>query len=207
MANIIKTLEQGRAKFAYKCAEQMLTLKDFLFTNPLKKVEKTYNFVLPIFEDYKLKLLRNPKYSREVKNIEDVYNAYISSPSPFDKNTTNEINAMFIKFHSKMLKDYKSYAKKIPMLIKTNGLGATIAFVFSKGSDNISYRIIYNQITEWMKIEAKQVIAEELEKNSLVKEVTEISTEKYRLLQTEILAFLSWLRRFAEGMIEGEAEE
>jgi CRISPR-associated protein Cmr5 len=45
------------------------------------------------------------------------------------------------KEKSKLAKEYKSYAKKIPMLIKTNGLGATFAFVLSKKGKGNAYEI------------------------------------------------------------------
>ena len=46
-------------------------------------------------------------------------------------------------------KDYKSYVKKIPMMVLTNGLGATFAFVYSK-KDKDAYGLIYKQVDEWL---------------------------------------------------------
>ena len=45
--------------------------------------------------------------------------------------------------------DYKSYVKKIPTMIQTNGPSATLAFMYSKGK---TYTIIYNQIGKWLKM-------------------------------------------------------
>ncbi len=138
MANSIKTLEQGRAEFAYKCAEKAGS------------------------ESFK--------------------------------------------------KEYKSYTKKVPTLIKTNGLGPTIAFMFSKKigdkNSNKAYKRLYDDITKWMKEEPKGIIRDKLNsERELAKVIIELDSKTYRLVEIEILAFLSWLRRFAEGMIEGEAEE
>ncbi len=107
----------------------------------------------------------------------------------------------------KKQKEYKSYAKKIPMYIKTNGLGASFAFMFSK-KDTYSY--IGDQITKWLKKCPTKVIS--LEENAnfeiLVEKIVSLNSSSYRALTIEVLAFLNWLRRFAEGLIEeGETNE
>lgn len=104
--------------------------------------------------------------------------------------------------------EYKSYVKKIPMLIKTNGLGATMAFVFAKASkdkegnprkDN-AYGLIYSQLVEWIKSDEKQLI--EVDDYKLAKKLTEVDSTTYRAVTVEVLAFFTWLRRFAEGLID-----
>jgi CRISPR-associated protein Cmr5 len=95
-------------------------------------------------------------------------------------------------------KEYKSYVKKIPMLIKTNGLGATYAFIKSKGG---TYDIIYNQTSEWLKKDEKNLL--NLSNNTdLVRAIIDCESDKYRAVTVEVLAFFNWLRRFAEGLIE-----
>ncbi len=126
----IKTLEQGRAEFAFKCAEE------------------------------------GQKYSSE----------------------------------------YKSYVKKIPMLIKTNGLGATMAFIFSKATwkdknGNVklnTYATIYKQTSEWIKDEKKLL---KFTENNFAKKLTQINSSEYRFITIEVLALFTWMRRFAEGLI------
>lgn len=99
-------------------------------------------------------------------------------------------------------KEYKSYVKKIPMLIKTNGLGATFAFMLSKGG---TYSDIGNHIKDWLKEDEKKIIdTNKLGINTfqdLVVKIVEMDSTEYRALTTEILAFFNWLRRFAEGLI------
>ena len=96
-------------------------------------------------------------------------------------------------------KEYKSYVKKIPMMIKTNGLGATYAFIKSKGG---TYKIIYEQTSEWLKKDEKKLL--DLSDNKeLVKAIIDCESDKYRAVTVEVLAFFNWLRRFAEGLIEG----
>ncbi|NLC11743.1 MAG: type III-B CRISPR module-associated protein Cmr5, partial [Firmicutes bacterium] len=54
--------------------------------------------------------------------------------------------------------DYKSYVKKAPMLIKTNGLGATLAYMKAKGKEGNTWNLIYKQITEWINNDPKNII-------------------------------------------------
>lgn len=104
-------------------------------------------------------------------------------------------------------KEYKSYCKKIPMLIKTNGLASTFAFVFSKGNEGgriqtkKAYGQIYSQTQEWL------VQNGMIENGRLMKEFISKDSSEYRALTIEVLALFNWLRRFAEGMIAGEADD
>ena len=104
---------------------------------------------------------------------------------------------------SKFGKEYKSYVKKIPMLIKTNGLGATFAFVLSKAKEGNPYQLIYQQTTAWLKVDQKKLI--DLPNNpNLVSEIITLDSPQYRAVTVEVLAFFNWLKRFADGLIEGE---
>ena len=96
--------------------------------------------------------------------------------------------------------DYKSYAKKVPMLIKTNGVGATMAFVFSKskGKENDAWGLIYKQTKKWL--EDRKLI--ETNTKDLSKLLCGIPSPQYRAITNEVLALFTWLRRFAEGLIE-----
>jgi CRISPR-associated protein Cmr5 len=96
--------------------------------------------------------------------------------------------------------DYKSYVKKAPMLIKTNGLGATLAFMKAKGKENGAWDLIYRQVTEWVDNDPKNII--NTGGKDLVEKVVSLETPDYRALTNEVLALFNWLRRFAEGLIE-----
>jgi CRISPR-associated protein Cmr5 len=98
--------------------------------------------------------------------------------------------------------DYKSYTKKVPMLIKTNGLGATLAFMQSKGK---AYKTILENLESWFKESPKlSSIYNKLSGDCLVAKMLNCDTANYRALTTESLAYLNWLRRFAEGLIKEE---
>jgi CRISPR-associated protein Cmr5 len=108
-------------------------------------------------------------------------------------------------------KEYKSYAKKMPMMIKTNGLGATLAFALSKSKDkdgrNTSWGLIYNDVKSWLTHEQKKFLLGNYAGDELADAVIKIESTEYRAVTIEVLAFLNWLRRFSEGLIEGEAED
>jgi len=108
-------------------------------------------------------------------------------------------------------KEYKSYVKKIPMMIKANGLGATLAFVKAKSSKDkakkgYAYKLIYDHLTKWLKLD-KKCLVDFSNSGDLLECVVNMNSSEYRAVTKEILAFTSWLSRFAEGLIEGEANE
>jgi CRISPR-associated protein Cmr5 len=110
------------------------------------------------------------------------------------------------KLSSSAKKEYKSYSKKLPMLIKTNGLGAAMAFAFAKGSKDgrldkkKAWGLLYSQIEEWLKKDSKGLLSFD-DNEKLTAKLVELDSSTYRAVTIEVLAFLSWLRRFAEGLI------
>lgn len=98
----------------------------------------------------------------------------------------------------KNLAEYKSWAKKVPSMIQMNGFGQTVAFLYSK-SPKEPYQTFYTQIEMWLRKKGFLNSGEEL-----VEKVCQVNSETYRAMTTETLALFSWLRRFAEGMIEKE---
>jgi CRISPR-associated protein Cmr5 len=96
------------------------------------------------------------------------------------------------------------------MLIKTNGLGATFAFVKSKlnndkNKSGYAYKIIYEQTKEWLQNDNKHLVDLSNSKD-LVFEIIKLNSTEYRAVTNEVLAFFNWLKRFADGLIEGESD-
>ncbi|HHC11501.1 MAG TPA: type III-B CRISPR module-associated protein Cmr5 [Campylobacterales bacterium] len=94
--------------------------------------------------------------------------------------------------------EYKSYCKKIPSLIQTNGLSASFAFIFSK--NNATYTLIYDQVDEWLKYRYNINRDEEL-----IERLIKLDSTKYKKETIEVLALFSWMRRFAEGKISKDS--
>jgi CRISPR-associated protein Cmr5 len=112
-------------------------------------------------------------------------------------------------------KKYKRYIRSTPMRILTNGLGATIAFIFSKRlkGDSEIYNQINAHIYDWLRKEHnKHLIKLDDKKNpekkskELTDKIIHLKSPEYRAVTNEVLALFNWLKRFADGMIEGEEE-
>ena len=111
---------------------------------------------------------------------------------------------------NKLKESYKSAAKKLPVLIKTNGLGQTLAFLKSKGGKKDKntgkkiengYDKLYKQIGDWLRTEAANQLVpqDELE---LVEEVIQLNSSVYRQVTVETLSLLNWVRRFVDGLMK-----
>ena len=112
------------------------------------------------------------------------------------------------KLESPKPKEYKSYVKKIPMLIKTNGLGATLAFIksrSSKGNSENGYALINKQVGDWLITDSKNILSIK-DKDDLVKKIISLNSSEYRIVTVEVLSFFNWLKRFAEGLIDSDSE-
>jgi len=105
---------------------------------------------------------------------------------------------------------YRSHVKSFPMLVKTNGLGAALAFLFSKrDKEQGVYKIVGNSIVDWLKKDEKYKnygLGGLSDLKSLTEGVVGINSPEYRALTIEVLVFFIWLKRFAEGLIEEESE-
>lgn len=88
-------------------------------------------------------------------------------------------------------KKYKSGAKKLPVLIKTNGLAQALAYIQNR--DN--YPRLYGQIASWLR--TKELI----NGGDLVDQVVDMESNEYRRITTETLALLNWVRRFVDGLM------
>jgi len=109
-------------------------------------------------------------------------------------------------------KAYKSYAKKIPMLIKTNGLGATFSYVLSKqkaesDKKEYAYKLLHDKTAEWLGKEDKSYLLAGAEGDDLISRLISLPSHRYRAVTVEVIALFTWLRRFADGLIDGEDED
>lgn len=107
---------------------------------------------------------------------------------------------------------YKAYVKRIPMLIKTNGLAATFAFVKAKSdhrdcnNKGYAYHLIYQQTENWLRESDTTKAIFKGKPEGLIQVLISQESPEYRQLSTEVMALFVWLKRAAEGLIEGEEE-
>lgn len=100
-------------------------------------------------------------------------------------------------------KEYSSLARSAPADIQANGLGQTLAFWRAKGyeqgrpkSDNAHAELLAH-VSAWLSHPDVKILADGEDVMKWVAE--EASTDTYRRATAEAIAFLIWLRRFAEA--------
>jgi len=106
---------------------------------------------------------------------------------------------------SKSQSKLKSYSKSIPSYIKMNGLLATVAFLNNKrnGNDSVdkeAYKGLYDITVKWL----KQAGLLKIENNDLLDSLVKSQPSEYKNIEREVLSLFTWIRRFAEGELEGE---
>ena len=97
--------------------------------------------------------------------------------------------------------NYKSIVAKLSSRILNNGLGVTVAFHFSKSKDKQGQETVYGyvceQLREWL---FKQSYVESQDIAAFAREVVALPVADSRAVTNEALAFLTWLRRFTDGL-------
>ncbi|MCC7354485.1 MAG: type III-B CRISPR module-associated protein Cmr5 [Anaerolineae bacterium] len=97
----------------------------------------------------------------------------------------------------KYAKEYAQLAKSAPADIQTNGLGQTLAFWRAKGKDE--HKALFHDVSGWVGNQVSHG-----QKSDLLEWiVNEASTDDYRRATAEAIAFLAWLKRFAEAELGG----
>lgn len=92
-------------------------------------------------------------------------------------------------------KEYKNHVKSLPMMIRTNGLGGTLAFLESKEEKTFSN--LYCDITEYLK--QKHISLNKT--NNVLHQIAKSDSCEIMAFTKDVLIFLGWLRRFSEGLI------
>ncbi len=112
-------------------------------------------------------------------------------------------------------KKYRGYIRNIPSMILNNGLGSTFAFIFSKRlkKEGLIYNQIGENIFDWLREEQNRYLIDLDSKNSaedklkeLINKIINQNSQEYRATTNEVLALFSWLKRFADGMIEDKKD-
>ena len=98
----------------------------------------------------------------------------------------------------KLFKEYTSLAKSAPADIMSNGLGQTLAFWGAKAKENENgYSKLLKDVTNWLTDERHRLNNKGRE---LVKWIVGLDDmNQYRRATSEAIAFLVWVKRFAEA--------
>lgn len=100
--------------------------------------------------------------------------------------------------------EYRSYAASLRAMIQMNGFGQALAFCRSKrgqGKSDRAYQALYELVSEWLTGEGQPYAGA----GDALAGVTAESMSAYRLAQTEALALLDWVKRFASAYIAKKA--
>ena len=193
--NLITKLERGRAEFAYKCVHSLV--------NPGEN-KAVLNILQEVLEKNLKKDLNENKILKEkIKELLIFAHEFCNEEK---YNSLSESERKVINFYKKLIESYRSYVKKLPQMILFNGLGQTLAFIYSKKEKGNAYEFIYSHISQYLESECTARISKQRDKD-LVEWVISLDSLEYRYVTEEVIAFLNWLRRFAEGMIEAGGEE
>lgn len=97
---------------------------------------------------------------------------------------------------------YKTQLLKLPSRLHSNGLGQTVAFYLSAGSDKPEWQIC-KWLEAWLGEGGRRIYIGE---QSLIHSIARQDEDRYRVASAEARALAVWLKRFAEAFIEGEQE-
>ncbi|HXF04050.1 MAG TPA: type III-B CRISPR module-associated protein Cmr5 [Blastocatellia bacterium] len=91
---------------------------------------------------------------------------------------------------------YKSLVQKMPSYILTNGLGQSLAFLNAKTKGNPldEHALLYEHLSNWVRPQVDPTSSQ-----PLLQWVMNNDSNAYRRATAEALAFINWLKRFAEA--------
>ena len=98
---------------------------------------------------------------------------------------------------------YGAWARRTPTMVMSAGLGQTLAFLRAKGKGVgwSEHQLLYNHLSSWV---VTRLLGNT---GDLLDVVRRNSSDVYRQATAEVLAFLGWLKRFAEAELPEATEE
>ncbi|EQB3099342.1 type III-B CRISPR module-associated protein Cmr5 [Clostridium botulinum] len=126
----------------------------------------------------------------------------------------NEDEKKELEKKQKLLCDkYKTLSKKMTVLIQKNGLIGTLVFVLSKVKKEQANEFVLENIVKWCEedyklefLKDKLRVDKENANEVFIEKITKLSNQEYRLVTKEIMNLFGWIKRFTDGMIEGEVQ-
>lgn len=105
--------------------------------------------------------------------------------------------------------NYKSYVKALPANILLSGLGQAVATVRSR--DRKGYPELYDHLASWLcgdDPDAPYRGYPKTDRNTkhLLQAIVEHDEDHYLRAQAEAMAYLEWLKKFADAFLEGGEE-
>jgi CRISPR-associated protein Cmr5 len=102
----------------------------------------------------------------------------------------------------KRYKNYVSYTESLPATILMNGLGQACATLLSKAAADLQnpHRLLYADLQSWLC--GSDVAAPFHGKPELIEAIVGSKQKEYFAAQSEALAYLVWLKKFANAYLE-----
>ncbi|MEW5980213.1 MAG: type III-B CRISPR module-associated protein Cmr5 [Acidobacteriota bacterium] len=98
---------------------------------------------------------------------------------------------------------YRSYVESLPATIVMNGLGQACATLMARSRDNSprarAYDLLYKHLQDWL---CRSEAAVYPQAESLIDAIVKNDQEKYVHAQAEALAYLDWLKKFAQAFLK-----
>ena len=92
------------------------------------------------------------------------------------------------------IKAYKAVAASFPAMIRMNGLGQALAFIRSRKADE--YQQVYGHVSKWLCQGPRGVFPGA---QDALAELVVRDAATYRQAETETIAFMVWIKRYAEA--------
>ena len=93
-------------------------------------------------------------------------------------------------------KEYASSCKKLPMLIKVNGLVPALLFAREKPQFGSKGYSIEEAVMSWLR-DSGSPVSQLLQGKSEIGDLTDLTSRQYRLVTAEAQRYLAWAKRFA----------
>lgn len=117
---------------------------------------------------------------------------------------------------SKLGENYRAVVRKAPAMIKTNGLGQMLAYLLAKEEKDAQALLstqpkeadgcLYKHLEEWMLSAEAPIPWTRRSDDTLIERVIHEDSAIYRQATGEALAYLGWLKRFAEARFGGQKQ-
>jgi len=103
-----------------------------------------------------------------------------------------------------MIDEYLSAARGLPAEIRMNGLGQAIAMLRARGVKNDGAMALYRHVSDWMcrPNSPSPYHGKENPEEALLDAIVNGPEHDYRQAYVEIDAYLAWLKRFADALLE-----
>ena len=98
----------------------------------------------------------------------------------------------------KLKQDFKRISEKLPMMIRANGLGATIAFFTSKTKSDSAEEILLNALKKWIVYERQFAT---LRNDDLLQTIIYLDRYTYKVITVDVLLLCDWLKRISKALI------